>query len=1211
VSGRARLLVFGGAVLLPALLAPLLLVSPTAAIGLAAGVVVVALASRSPVYPVALAGLPAVAIGVTGATDALPQGAVTIFLFAWTVLGVVLATARADDELPLRVLLTPLVVLTILYTVWLLARLGPSLDPAYGSRKLQLFVIGNLTLLVAGIVIGPRAGRVDLFVTVALLMSVLGAAALARGLLSGAVETGVGGRFALTSADSPIGLGREAGRGLLLATYVLLVSRLPWQRLIALCAIPAVAIPFMASGSRGPVVGLIAGLLVLLGTTFRDPARRRNILLIAVGAILAASLVPQLVPGHDVSRTLSIFSGENGGQSSNGRSHLWSLAWTLFTSHPLAGIGTGSFHRFGGVELYPHNLVLEAASELGIVGLVLIVGFLVALAWTCVRAVRGTTGVDRDHAALVAALAAAAVVNAAFSGDVSSNEAVWLAAGMAVGLGRRSGLTAVALSPLQLRRRQRTDVRRAPQPGSAQGGEQPAASGRIVSPPAGAAVGGRVTVEIEPPRVGRPIESLRLEWEAEGGTWATVAELDDRTFDLVVGGEPAAVVRSRRLAELVASTLGAQARPSRRRPWPLGRLLAVDWPTWETPPGGGRLRGVAVDVSGRETMVPEIALTLVPSAPEALPAAPAPQAPDTDERDRDELRRLEGELAQREVSLHERQQELDLTVDEIDERERRLQAELEDVLVRAQEASALRARLNEDRAALAVREQQLSEQARELGERETGTAALLDQVQEARNAVEGEREALAQRERDLEARIAALEEREHDLEARLAALDATATTVEERATAADSLLERVRRERDALEAERQTLAEREHDLEIRLAALDASATSVDERATTADSLLERLQDERDALEAARQALAERERDLEARLAALDATATTVDERAAAAGSLLERVQHERDALEAEREALAEREQRVETQARQTERLRDDVLERARATAAERSALEGEREALAAQARQLAEQRPLAEAVAEIRVAPPAQRVVRGLVELEVAAGAVAAHTVSVEVAPVAGGDWRTAGPGTAVDTGALPDGRWLVRVVGHGAASQPVELLVDNVPPAVRVVAPLQGARLAGTVRVEHDARDDASGLHSVLLQRSRDGLQWRPLVSETWDTTRDDDGPWLLRAVATDNARNVGYSDAIEVVVANRATPAAPVAAQPVAERVSAPTLQELESLVAAAAPRLDPYRVEELQAMLYQLRTFADVSGDLPSQFHALIDEEFGDLL
>lgn len=53
------------------------------------------------------------------------------------------------------------------------------------------------------------------------------------------------------------------------------------------------------------------------------------------------------------------------------RESVWESAWQCFGEHPMAGVGLGEFARASGWHgrVYPHNLPLEIASELGIAGL--------------------------------------------------------------------------------------------------------------------------------------------------------------------------------------------------------------------------------------------------------------------------------------------------------------------------------------------------------------------------------------------------------------------------------------------------------------------------------------------------------------------------------------------------------------------------------------------------------------------------------------------------------------------------------------------------------------------------------------------------------------------------------------------------------------------------------------------------------------------------
>jgi O-antigen ligase len=160
--------------------------------------------------------------------------------------------------------------------------------------------------------------------------------------------------------------------------------------------------------------------------------------LLATAGLAGAVLATQFVPGQSIQRSLSFLSGSGSGLSSNGRSQLWSEAWGLFTSHPLFGAGTGSFFGFDGLNQYPHNLFLEVAAELGLVGLVLLVVFLASSWFGVVRAARRFGLPGRPEVALVASLFTAALVNAMFSGDITTNGGLWLAAGLVLGLRLRT-----------------------------------------------------------------------------------------------------------------------------------------------------------------------------------------------------------------------------------------------------------------------------------------------------------------------------------------------------------------------------------------------------------------------------------------------------------------------------------------------------------------------------------------------------------------------------------------------------------------------------------------------------------------------------------------------------------------------------------------------------------------------------------------------------
>jgi O-Antigen ligase len=102
------------------------------------------------------------------------------------------------------------------------------------------------------------------------------------------------------------------------------------------------------------------------------------------------------------------------GLSSNGRWQFWSEAVDAFESAPVGGVGAGGFEdywaRHADVPLFvrnPHSLPLQQGAELGIPGIALFLGFVVAVIVAARR--RLAAGVEGDAGVLTAVLVAGAV----------------------------------------------------------------------------------------------------------------------------------------------------------------------------------------------------------------------------------------------------------------------------------------------------------------------------------------------------------------------------------------------------------------------------------------------------------------------------------------------------------------------------------------------------------------------------------------------------------------------------------------------------------------------------------------------------------------------------------------------------------------------------------------------------------------------------------
>jgi O-antigen ligase len=429
--------VLGALVLMPGI------TRPTMAILLGVAVVGVWLATKSVAYPLALAFIPSLLEGVYG-SNPLPKGGTTLLFGAWIALAIVIASARGQRP---RTLASAPVILTFVLLALMVVRLGPSPSVSYGSMKLQLFVANNVLLMLGAVFVGARV--VDTKRFFGLMLGILAAEAflLVFELASGSAQQVVADRFTISAQQYPIELGRSSADGMLLAIYTMLAAGTIRGRLCAAAVFPAMAVTLIASGSRGPVLGFLFAVLVLLALAAASPRARGRLIKVAATALGAIVAVPLLVPGSSASRALSAIFGGTGGLSTNGRAGLWATAVSAFSHHPLLGIGTGGFAGLRTGEFYPHNLLLESAAELGALGAIVVIWLVVGSLRRMARAWRARAGRERLELSVAIALFVGALINALVSGAIQDNREVWLWAGLGLGICARRVAVARAAPP--------------------------------------------------------------------------------------------------------------------------------------------------------------------------------------------------------------------------------------------------------------------------------------------------------------------------------------------------------------------------------------------------------------------------------------------------------------------------------------------------------------------------------------------------------------------------------------------------------------------------------------------------------------------------------------------------------------------------------------------------------------------------------------------
>lgn len=164
-----------------------------------------------------------------------------------------------------------------------------------------------------------------------------------------------------------------------------------------LCVLSAVVIVWTIriTGARGGVLAAAVGLVVVIFAM----AHRRTRLLLAVGAIVGSALalwlyvLPQLSAASDTGRDASLRS----------RAYAWAYAEDLINRAPFIGHGQGGFTRLGDASAtqdvhadplalnariaHAHNEWLEVWSDLGAVGLMLVLTALGSTVWAALIAI--------------------------------------------------------------------------------------------------------------------------------------------------------------------------------------------------------------------------------------------------------------------------------------------------------------------------------------------------------------------------------------------------------------------------------------------------------------------------------------------------------------------------------------------------------------------------------------------------------------------------------------------------------------------------------------------------------------------------------------------------------------------------------------------------------------------------------------------------------
>jgi O-antigen ligase len=302
-----------------------------------------------------------------------------------------------------------------------------STNPAYAFQKLAFYFMFNIVLIFLPLLFSKDIGKIENIFIFAYLL----------GLLLGLITT----YLALFSPDrmryqpsenvNPIWFSRSLGISLLSSLYLLKKLKRRLFKLLIIFTYPLFIFPMLRSWSRGPLLGIFLCLFLFY---FFQPSTTKKQKIIAAAAVLIGSAVFLLfTSNHIVARLRMPLSEE---MSAAFRMLAWIKSVQLFQAHPLFGIGTGSFFINFPLNpfIYPHNIFLEIACENGITGVILLCSFVYFTIKIAVQTIQKSTGKSTQLVVMSLTLFFYALWNSLLSGDISTNENIWLTAGLITAL---------------------------------------------------------------------------------------------------------------------------------------------------------------------------------------------------------------------------------------------------------------------------------------------------------------------------------------------------------------------------------------------------------------------------------------------------------------------------------------------------------------------------------------------------------------------------------------------------------------------------------------------------------------------------------------------------------------------------------------------------------------------------------------------------------
>jgi O-antigen ligase len=319
-------------------------------------------------------------------------------------------------------------------------------SPDYGFRKILRFNTFAVTIFISPLLIikSPADSKRLLSYFYFLLVIIIGIMLLqfVYFLKSGdfAIVLAYWNRISIPGAN-PIQVSRYLAIGAAMM-IALLIRNKPSQSLHYFAILFVILLSIILSGSRGPLVSIIIGSIVYAILYERKHSSRiYGYGILAIGTIITLLLLlPESLTQRffDISQGSVIMTQQGVRRISTiaTRFEFWSMslqAWFSSITSFFIGLGAGSFSSlfiWRDWRWYPHNLFFEIIAELGLIGLVIGVLFIIKSYQIINKGIQ--RGSFTDHSALWVAGTVVMFIAAQFSGDINDNRILWMFIGISI-----------------------------------------------------------------------------------------------------------------------------------------------------------------------------------------------------------------------------------------------------------------------------------------------------------------------------------------------------------------------------------------------------------------------------------------------------------------------------------------------------------------------------------------------------------------------------------------------------------------------------------------------------------------------------------------------------------------------------------------------------------------------------------------------------------